>query len=97
MERWDVHFKGHAIRVENSSSQQRLFVDDELQDELYGFEFRSRMYGKIRDQDETGEEVRVSLGGFWQGIFRIFVDNRLVSHSKPDAVAAQSVENNMTS
>ncbi len=95
--KWDVHYKGHTIRVENSFAQQRLFVDGELQDELYGAGFRSRMYGKIRDEDTAGEEVRVSLGGTWQVNCRIFIDNRLVFHSAPDAIAAQSVEKNMTS
>jgi len=94
MNKWDVYYKGHTVRVENSSAQQRLFVDDELQDELYGFGFRSRMYGKIREGDAAGESVMASLGGFWQGICRVFVDHRLVFHSKPDAIAAQSVKNN---
>jgi len=35
-------------------------VDDELQDEIYGEYFRSRMYGKIRDEHAAGEEVRAS-------------------------------------
>ena len=71
MKKWDVHYKGHTIRVENSFAEQRLFVDDELQDELYGAGFRSRMYGEIRDEDAAGEEVKVSLGGTWQIICRI--------------------------
>jgi len=97
MNKWDVHYKGHRILVENSSVQQRLFVDNELQDEFFGFGFRSRMYGKIRDGNASGDQVRVSLGGFWQNICRIFVDNRLVFHSKPDSIAAKSIENSLTS
>jgi hypothetical protein len=37
------------------------------------------------------------IGGTWQVICRIFIDNRLVSHRKPDAHARQSAENNTAS
>ena len=37
------------------------------------------------------------IGGTWQVICRIFVDNRLVFHSKPDAHTGQSAENNTAS
>ena len=97
MAQWDFQFKGHSIKIENSSSQQRLFVDGELQDELYGMGFRSRMYGVIRDGESAGEEVMVSLGGFWSVICRVFVDRRLVYHSKPDSIAARFVEENNAS
>ena len=94
MASWSTHYKGHTIHVENSISRERLFVDDELQDELFGFGVRSRLHGRIRDGESAGEEVNVSLGGFWSAVCRIFVDNRLIFHTNPDNIAAQAIEKN---
>jgi hypothetical protein len=97
--KWDVSYNGQTIRVDLSGYEQRLFVDEELQDAFSGFGFRSRLYGKIRDGDAAGEEIRVSVFcNFWGRLICIvFVDSRLVFHSNPDSIAAQSIENNTTS
>lgn len=89
-----THYKGHTICVKNSGGCERLFVDDELQDEFFGFGIRSRMHGRIRDGEAAGEEVKVSLGGWWGNACRIFVDNRLIFHTKPDHIATQAIEKN---
>ena len=97
MHTWSTHYKGHTIRVENSGSNERLFVDDELQDEFFGFGVRRRLHGRIRDGEAAGEEVNVSLGGWWGALCRIFVDNRLIFHTKPDHIATQAIERNTSS
>ena len=95
MKAWETRYKGHTIRVENSFAE-RLFVDEELQDEHGTVALRSRLHGKIRDGDGAGDAILVSLGGgFFRVRCRIFVDNRLVFHSKPDRVASDAIRRNM--
>jgi len=74
-----------------------LFVDDELQDEVYGEEFRSRMYGRSGTNMPPVKKLERHIDGTWQVICRIFIDNRLLFHRKSDAHAAQSAENNTAS
>ncbi len=90
MKSWEVRYKGHQIRVENTLSHERLFVDGEFQDEQFGMGLRSRLFGKIRSADGAGEKVRVSLGG-WFVQCRIFADDHLIYHSKPDGTASQAI------
>lgn len=93
MKKWEIQHKGHTIRVESSVSNERLFVDDELQDEYFGLGVRSRLYGIIRKGDGYGEQVKVALGGGWFVQCRIFVDHHLVFHSKPDQIASSAIAN----
>ena len=79
MKTWHIKHKGHEICVENGwLSGERLIVDGEMQDEQKGFAFRSRLWGKIRSGDGTGEIIKVTLGG-WCGVAcRVFVDDKLI-------------------
>ena len=90
MKTWEVRYKGHQIRVENCCAHERLFLDSELQDEQFGMGLRSRLFGKIRSDDGAGEKVKVSLGG-WFVQCRIFADDHLIYHSKPDGTASQAI------
>ena len=67
-------------------TKERLFVNNELQDESFGIGFRSRLYGQIKNTDGTKEQIKVSLGG-WIVQCRIFIDCHLIFHSKPDKIA----------
>lgn len=79
MSSWEVEYKGHSIRVENTMfSGERLIVDREIQDETLGAGTRSRLYGRIRSGDGAGEKVKVSLGGMITVGCRIFIDDKLV-------------------
>lgn len=82
------------IKSRNCISTERLIVDNELQDELFGFGFRSVLFGKFRDGDNVGAEVKVSLGGWWRVHCRVFVDNYLVFHSKSDDTTAAEIIRN---
>ena len=93
MKTWETRYKGHTIRVENSLVE-RLFVDGELQDEHGTLGLRSRLHGKIRDGDGAGDAILVSLAATFFVQCRIFVDNRLVFHSKPDRVASDAIRRN---
>ena len=91
MKKWEFEYQGHTFRVEDSASKERLFVDGEFQDENFGFGFRSRLYGTLRDAERGDKPVRVALGG-WVRQCRVFVDDRLVFHTKPDKDAVQALE-----
>lgn len=77
--KWEVEYKGHKIKVENSwFSGERLYVDEELQDEQVGLGFRSRLYGRIKYGECQDEIIKVSLGGWFTVNCRIFIDDKLV-------------------
>lgn len=79
MKVWEIDYKGHRIRVENSwFGGERLLVDGELQDEHRGLALRSELSGAIRNGDGAGEDIKVSLGGWFSVGCRLFVDNKLV-------------------
>ena len=74
MKKWEINYGGNTILVENRVSGERLYVNGELQDEQIGFAARSRLWGKL----QTGEEIRVTIGGFLGIHCRIFINNKLV-------------------
>lgn len=93
MKKWETPYCGHTIVVENSISKERLYVDGELQHENFGLGLRSELRGVIRNASADDQPVKVILGG-WFMRCRIFVDNRLVFHSKPDRAAAAAIDDN---
>jgi len=75
MKVWQVQYKGHDVRVENSLKGEKLIVDGKIQDAGLGMGFRSRLWGTIKSGDGAGETIKISLGG-WLGIdCRIFIDD----------------------
>jgi len=74
VKRWEVDHGGNAITVENRAGSERLYVNGELQDERMGLSFQSRLWGQLN----TGEMIKVSIGGNFRIHCRIFVDNKLV-------------------
>lgn len=76
---WEVDYKGHKVKVENTwFGGERLYVDSELQDEQVGFDFRSRLYGRIKNGDGENESIKVSIGGWITVCCRIFINDTLV-------------------
>ena len=74
MKKWELNHAGNVIVVENRAGGERLYVNGELQDELLGLAFRSRLWGQLN----TGEAIKVSIGGDFASHCRIFIDNKLV-------------------
>ena len=73
---FEVIHKDHHIRVENGwFSGEKLYIDDELQDQNIGLGFRARLTGELKDGKGM---VKVSIGGNFQIHCRIFVDNKLI-------------------
>ena len=73
---FEVWHKNHHIRVENGwFSGEKLYIDDQLQDENIGLGFRARLTGELKDGNGM---VKVTLGGNLKINCRIFVDNKLI-------------------
>lgn len=62
--KWEFTYKGHTIEV-RTRPHSRLMVDGAVQDETFGFGTRSRLWGRIKDGEGAGEQIRVSVGGGW--------------------------------
>lgn len=75
MKKWEVTHGANKIEVENSISGEKLYVNGELQDEQIGMVAgRSRLWGQL----DSGEIIKVSLGGDVKIHCSIFVNNKLV-------------------
>jgi len=74
MRKWEINHNGNMIVVENRATCERLYVNGELQDERMGLSSQSRLWGQL----PTGENIKVSLGGWWRIQCRIFIDHKLV-------------------
>lgn len=74
MKRWKTNYGGNTIVVENRISGERLYVNGELQDEQIGIAGRSRLWGEL----QTGETIKVSIGGFFGIHCIIFVNSKRV-------------------
>lgn len=74
VKRFETNHNGNVIVVENRPFSERLFVNGELQDERMGLSVQQRLWGQL----ETGEIIKVSLGGVFAVHCRIFVNNKLV-------------------
>ena len=81
MKTWRLTYKGHTVEVTDSAFRERLVVDGTLQDEHAGLGFSTRLFGKIKSGDGIGEDIKVSLGGFWSVGCIVFIDNTEVFRS----------------
>ena len=81
MKTWSVEYKDHRIDVKNGwLAGEQLIVDGELQDLRAGLAMRSRLYGQIKSGDGQGEQIKISLGGWWTVKCHIFIgDNHVFS------------------
>jgi hypothetical protein len=74
MKTWSITHEGHRIEIRNSYFSEELLVDGELQDSQVGLAYRSRLYGRIRNQDGQDLQVKVSIGGVFSMECRIYID-----------------------
>ena len=78
MKTCEINYCGNAIVVENRNFSERLYVNDELQDEQVGLAFRSRLCGQL----QTGEAIKVSIGGVFRMHCMIFINNKMILPEK---------------
>ena len=75
MKEWYTEYEGNKIRIENSWSTERLYINDKLHDEGIGWSSRSKLIGRLSD----GELVKVCLGsGFWNVHCMVFVEDEVI-------------------
>lgn len=68
MKYWEITHHMQTIRVENRWNSERLYVNGELQDERMGVRSESRLYGRIYNQNQEVEPIKVSIGTY---VFRL--------------------------
>lgn len=95
MKTWEVAIGETKIRVTNELFRERLFVDDQLQDEFVGIRFSAYLTGSMRRSTKEHRQIKVSLGGMWGMHCRIFVDDTLVFHSDADWETRQMIVDNL--
>ncbi|WP_020616358.1 hypothetical protein [Paenibacillus daejeonensis] len=77
--KWELTHKGLTIRVENSWwLGEKLYVDNELQDENVGLSLRGRLIGNVNLGEGQKEMIKVSLGGWFSIKIRMFIEDRQV-------------------
>lgn len=71
---WETEHKGHKLRVENNwFGSTKLFIDDSLADESFGF-LTVNLYGKIE-----GNKIKVFVHATLLSVkCKIFANNKLI-------------------
>ncbi|RCW65804.1 hypothetical protein [Saliterribacillus persicus] len=75
---FELNYDNCDIKIENRwFSGEKLYIDDELQDENLGLSFRGTLNGVLATP--TGEKkIKAKLGGIFRIHCKIFVDNKLI-------------------
>lgn len=85
---WEVPYENQLIRVENSMNNERLFINDELVDEVTHLSLLSHLKpysiltGTIKGTDGRLEKVAVKIGGFIKLSIQIKVGKQIVLKEK---------------
>lgn len=67
---WVYKYNGNVIVVKNEKATE-LYVNDQLQDRKTGVFLKAELSGKL----DSGEVIKVSLGGFMDVECSLFIDN----------------------
>lgn len=80
---WVIKYGDHTIRIVNTWTNKKLYVDGVLQDEQVGLNLTSRLFGKVKNKDNEYKEIKVSIGScFCRVECRIFVGEELIYTTK---------------
>lgn len=69
---WTYQYNDNTIVVKNDGVIE-LLVNGQIQDKKEGIKLSSELSGRLA----TGEEIKVSIGGFWKIKCNLFIDNVL--------------------
>jgi hypothetical protein len=76
---WIVKYDDNEIKVVNSwFSGEKLFVNNELQDEQLNFITPSNMTGSLTDKNGVKLNIKTNISGFFTASCRLFIDNKKV-------------------
>ncbi|WP_026898996.1 hypothetical protein [Daejeonella oryzae] len=75
---WIGTFENSEIKIENTwFNGERLFVNNVLQDETYGF-VGTKLLGHVIDMQGNKLLIKANLGGYFYISCRLFVDDRKI-------------------
>ena len=76
---WIAKYEGNEIKITNNwFSGEKLFVNDELQDEQLNFITPSNMSGAIIKSNGEKLSIKANISGFLTTSCRLFVDNKKI-------------------
>ncbi len=76
---WVANYDGNEIKVTNSwFGGERLFVNNELQDEQLSFITPSNMTGSLIDKNGEKLNIKTNISGFFTVSCRLFIDNKKI-------------------
>ena len=79
---WTAVYKKNEIKIENTwFNGERLFVNNELQDERRGL-FSSNLSGHIYNLNNERENIKVNLGGFYKIECKLFINDKKIEVSQ---------------
>jgi len=75
---WIADYDGNKIRVTNSwITGEKLFVNDELQDEQLNFT-ASNLTGNVRNINGEKVLIKTNISGFFTSNCRLFIDDKKI-------------------
>lgn len=76
---WTIKYDDNEIKVTNSwFGGEKLFVNNELQDEQLNFITPSKMTGSLVDKNGIKLNIKTNISGFFTVSCRLFIDNKKV-------------------
>ncbi len=76
---WIAKYEENEIRITNSwLNGEKLYVNNQLQDEQLNYITPSRMAGTLLDKNGQKLKIKTNLSGFFRVSCRLFIDNNKV-------------------
>lgn len=76
---WTIKYDDNEIKVTNSwFGGEKLFVNNELQDEQLNFITPSKMTGSLVDKNGIKLNIKTNISGFFTVSCRLFIDHKKV-------------------
>jgi hypothetical protein len=76
---WIANFDDNVIKITNNwFSGEKLFINNELQDEQLNFITPSQMSGILTDKNGERLDVKTNISGFFATSCRLFIDHKKV-------------------
>jgi hypothetical protein len=76
---WIATYQGSEIKVTNGwFTGEKLFVNNELQDEQLNFITPSQMTGTLTTKDGKQLNIKTNISGFATTSCRLFIDNKKI-------------------
>ncbi|NRT12597.1 hypothetical protein [Flavobacterium sp. 14A] len=77
---WITNYEGNEIKITNNwFSGEKLFVNNELQDEQLNFITPSNMTGNLIDRNGKQLQLKTNISGLFTVSCRLFIDNKKVT------------------